>query len=62
MVGNAKVEIPVCLYCYRAVIRLKWGMSDWIRKARCVECGRVFVLDLPEKKKDGKTVGNDEDS
>ncbi|MCJ7747859.1 MAG: hypothetical protein MUP27_08950 [Desulfobacterales bacterium] len=49
--------ISVCLYCYQAVIKLKFGVSDWIYKARCVECGRVFILDLSKKKKEGESYG-----
>ena len=44
-------EISVCLFCYQAVIQLKWGESHWIDKSRCRHCGRMFVLDLKRNKR-----------
>jgi Zn ribbon nucleic-acid-binding protein len=50
--NNSEGSISVCPFCYQAVIQLRRGMSDWVHRAKCVKCGRVFVLDLQKKGED----------
>jgi len=42
--------IPVCLFCYQAVVQLRKGDSESILKSRCRVCGRVFLLETKIRK------------